>query len=968
MATIVELIRQSLAKRDGISEEVLRPLAASYATEVTRVNNRLSAAVQLLHKGLRSEAIQSVSMNPNAIDDAAKLDLPEVEIEDWFDILQFLDIPVPPCVNRDLVDQLNEAIVETQPIESLLKRHRKLAIARAPLAWRLKVLRRIAEVDTGSSVWEDDIENWEKVRHKQIATEAPGLISTVDPESLRDLHNELTKTPWRIPPDTKIIKQVQSTLSRINDIKLLSQLESIATKLNDAFCEFDENAARQQLAIWNDLRAQLNSPLPENLAEQAEPTILWIQEVDRETNTRKQRAVAIGNLESALDRKVPLEDLEKAFQQTSFYDDPPPEELVQRFRVTVDERQLTKKRRFQAMISAILAMAIIAIAALTWWQLEAAQQKQISKAQTEFQSLLDSGNIDGATVFYSKLQEIDPKIAESSEIASIAGQLQAKINQNEERESQFQKYLAEADAELDSDIDLSALHRAEQLAQSDEEKGQVFVMRRRKTDWESAIASQQTEQLLTQLTAIRGRIETIERGEASEDAMLQLGIVLDELESLQASYPRATTSARNQISSVRPRVISMRNAIQKKIGRMEEENRLMSSVLNVKSLDQLAAELKRVATRLPDSPMAEEFKRVAEERRLWDTAFTWNEYVDAVAQTLQSTLSEKNVTQALNAKSVTKSQLDHSLMQLPAPALDRLERYSDRSKILENVLGGLPETVIADLITVIESNGTGDRHFIYKSYFERARQSRFGPFPDGPSKQRSIEVVINDSGAVKTKLLEGDYVVHKEPYATIQSLLVSYETQHDQLLADWDGEFLKLIATLRKRENLDSQIKEMLLQHLLSGACEGSEYLSNNLVNELRLLKERNVEITSWYEPTTQDSILAQPIEQSIIPRLASLYSTRPTPQNTISHIRNQQFQWVGILVRSSTGEITPKLLFPPTSDCNLAIVRPSQHDQTKVDWVPIGEVQSGQTRLSNTRSDRIAGRPIFSYPKQTHE
>ncbi|MFG0262326.1 MAG: hypothetical protein ACF788_08040, partial [Novipirellula sp. JB048] len=380
-------------------------------------------------------------------------------------------------------------------------------------------------------------------------------------------------------------------------------------------------------------------------------------------------------------------------------------------------------------------------------------------------------------------------------------------------------------------------------------------------------------------------------------------------------------------------------------------------------------EMKRVASRLPDSSMADEFKRVAEERPLWDQALSWNEYVDAVAEPLQSTLSERQVLQLQSTKSAMQSQVNQSLIQLPALALDRVDRYDERRSILKNVLGELPDTVIADLFTVVESNGNGDRHFIYKTYFEQRSKDRFGPFPEGQSKQRSIEVVTNDTGAVATQLLTGEYVVHKEPYATIHNLLVAYQTQHNQLLDDWDGEFLKLVASLRKRENLDGQIKEMLLQHLLSGACEGSDYLSTNLANELRLLKERNVEIANWHEPKKQSTTLAQPIEQELIPRLASLYSKRPQPRSLAPQIRRQRFQWVGMLLRDAQGQIAAHLQQPPESDCNLAIVRPSPQDSNKAKWVSVGEMRGGQPLWSDSHADLVAGRPLFSYPKvDSHE
>src|SRR5690606_4326811 len=119
-------------------------------------NERLTKAVALLHKGLRSEAIQVVSLAPNALDAAAALDFPE--FDSWCEILQFFGIAVPDELQRDLADQLNEAIVESQPLAGHLRQHRRLAIARAPLAWRLKILRRIAAMDPTNGVWEEDLE------------------------------------------------------------------------------------------------------------------------------------------------------------------------------------------------------------------------------------------------------------------------------------------------------------------------------------------------------------------------------------------------------------------------------------------------------------------------------------------------------------------------------------------------------------------------------------------------------------------------------------------------------------------------------------------------------------------------------------------------------------------------------------------------------------------------------------------
>src|SRR6056297_2589500 len=112
MHPVVEKIRKAMEQRDGLSEEVMSPLALAYGQAVETINERLSEATALLDKNLRSEAIQRASVTPNAIQAAADLDFPEAE--EWLEILQFLDVTLPPQSDLEAAQRLNEAIVETQ--------------------------------------------------------------------------------------------------------------------------------------------------------------------------------------------------------------------------------------------------------------------------------------------------------------------------------------------------------------------------------------------------------------------------------------------------------------------------------------------------------------------------------------------------------------------------------------------------------------------------------------------------------------------------------------------------------------------------------------------------------------------------------------------------------------------------------------------------------------------------------------
>jgi hypothetical protein len=110
---------------NGLTQEKLEPLAAEFSAAVAKANERLNECIGLIRKGLRSEALQRVRMAPNLLDVASELEFPE--LGDWIEILQFYGIDIPDNLDTDAVTQVNEALLEEQPLEELLRQHRRLA-------------------------------------------------------------------------------------------------------------------------------------------------------------------------------------------------------------------------------------------------------------------------------------------------------------------------------------------------------------------------------------------------------------------------------------------------------------------------------------------------------------------------------------------------------------------------------------------------------------------------------------------------------------------------------------------------------------------------------------------------------------------------------------------------------------------------------------------------------------------------
>jgi len=236
--SISKKIRKQLDQPDGLTFEKLEPMAIEYAEQAAAVNRRLNECLNLLHRGLRSEALQRVGIKPNALDLASELNFPE--LEEWVEILQFYGIEIPELIDRDAIDQLNQAFVEEQPLEELLKQHRRMAIAKAPLDWRLKVLRLIAQNDSLNPVWVEDIREWETARLKQINAEWSRLVGPeTSIDEMQKLLLEIDSDQWQQKPPAawkqKLVLEIQSR----QDESTVDELRSVATKLYDSYTAGD---------------------------------------------------------------------------------------------------------------------------------------------------------------------------------------------------------------------------------------------------------------------------------------------------------------------------------------------------------------------------------------------------------------------------------------------------------------------------------------------------------------------------------------------------------------------------------------------------------------------------------------------------------------------------------------------------------------------------------------------------------
>ena len=85
---------------------------------------------RLLQQGLRSEAIQLAEVQPRLLDAVASLDFPERGA--WDELVQMYGLPEAGEVPGRGAAFLNEAYAEEDPLQDLLRTHRRLALRGDP--------------------------------------------------------------------------------------------------------------------------------------------------------------------------------------------------------------------------------------------------------------------------------------------------------------------------------------------------------------------------------------------------------------------------------------------------------------------------------------------------------------------------------------------------------------------------------------------------------------------------------------------------------------------------------------------------------------------------------------------------------------------------------------------------------------------------------------------------------------------
>lgn len=422
----------ALERATSIPQPELAAVSSAQGAACTEINNRLQRASGWIAKGMHAEAIAECEREPNILDAVALLDIPDRE--NWLLLHDVFDMVVPPTVRLDLAAQLNHAYSENAPLETLLQKHRLLALGRGSISSRLLVLREIAIRDPDSETWNADVEVMEQARLGELKDSLASKVTRTSVVELNSIREELS-ADWRVKVPDQMFDSVHKYLNLATKKADAASARKITSALLKAHDQQDENAGRDARSDWEQLQHRVQ--LEPNTVEQVDTALDWLAELDEREMADAQFAALERKLELALDApespRSTLADLHTRLRTSGFEIR---EDLRQRYTDRISQLDLRQRRTHQLKILAVVG--VVVVLALGVWQavLWRQQRTRIAEAASLIREQFENDSISSAvTTFESLPGDLKNDAAVEKEFAPVRDLIDRKTSLQREAES-----------------------------------------------------------------------------------------------------------------------------------------------------------------------------------------------------------------------------------------------------------------------------------------------------------------------------------------------------------------------------------------------------------------------------------------------------------------------------------------------------------------------------------------------------
>lgn len=967
--TIDQLRFQLESDNLELTDELER-LGEEYAEACRLANARLRRCGDFLRKGLRSEAIHFAEASPNLLEFVGLLDFPERE--QWDELVSLYQLPQPEPLQLELAEQLNEAYTAQQPIENLIDRHRLLALARAPLAKRMAILRGLAENDPDGTFWEEDLQTMEQARFREIASSAKAAARDGNGKLLDSLTAEITETPWR----EKLPKNLLSTVRRYANDQArgdaLRTLQRIEQPLLDAFSALDLARARRLRDEWERAAriAKLEQDAP--LMDHVGPALGWVADEEARENAERGFQNALAALERALeDDRTSLEELERLGHDVMKWDRNVPELTSHRYQNRLASLQLAGTRRHRLIMGGALVAICLVVGFVGLLGYRSLQATEVKRVATSIETMMKNGELRQARELVDQHRDfpaLDPWLKVQASLAKAEGA-------EADRSSQFNALMQSISRENDHKTVMNLLGQAGALAKTPDEKLAIANLEREHQDlWRSFVSERESEireSITSVMALLRDLDQQLEMLDSDDDRFDQLltdaSQQLVEAKRLAQSVDSPSAA---QIGTLASRLDGLTQA------RVDilEKSRLLALLRDQSLINPRTSEggarfstfgktLAMYAEKFPNDARSGDFAMVAEEAPLWQGEASWQELLTGWKQMMPSDLVEirKRIHQC---ETFLKDHAGCPSVALASEYKAYLEsirnRYEDsEGDGSEGIQSQLLNLYSSDLIAtayVLKNKATGTRFYVPSD------EDITG------TNLASVQYYAGFNGDLKSETIEISDLTSRSPVLAPQAKIAKTFRAElpDVAPGEWQSFFKTYSARILQEPELDDFLRYFLLVRTLEYAAAGDWGLQRELEPYLQRLRDDRIDLAArWMAPNDPDTGKSRRFAQEALARLGDLASVWNAARERTGEIERQIFRTprsIGYLLNEEPSVWTCHTEWSADRACSLAVIVPGTEGNPGKFQV-IGRAGKDQLQIQSWIDPHHAreGRPVFA-------
>lgn len=966
---LVDELRSVLQSSDPAGHPRLKELAAAFTQACQETNQRLRRCEDYMRQGMRSEAVQ-LAQADSLLTQVGVLDIAEFDYLEQ--LCQRLGLPAPPHLLLAIAAALDEAPAEVKPLEALLREHRLLALSRAPLTDRLKVMRQLAQLDAGTPVWEDDIREFERTRLQHLQVEIDRSTRQPNTETLVAAWQEIHEPGWRLQPPAALVNQLEKLVTHSVRQQARAKLAEIDIKLKQAVVLEDAAQARQLRQQWQELArdAELgpNDPLREGVAK----ALAWLDKQDRLLTRDQEHYQALQELQQALDCAASDQQLQRCYHALLRHERGVPALVQQRYQERMKHLTSRSTQRDRLVLAATFSVGVLVLVGLfVFFGFRGSQAFKMNDAAARLKDLREEKRWKDAWDYFDDLEQQDPRIANSPPVQEQRDLLAKEEKKEKERRASFDKALHDYELLALEAPDDPALGIVRHLANTGKETEMVNRAQARRAE---ALQLRHDDAIEPHVKALEDQVrqlkELMEDPAQTADVVNKVGLFRDELRRLTPKKEQLSKTMQGRLQELKNQADTAANRLEQLNPEVQLAKEMTAALQNQPNLEKYLQAMSKYQVAFPDKRRGKDFKRAQDELPLWQETLAWTELVQpGQGKALDLTAAEAK---PLAEKASGFLQTHPSFGQAAIAgkylaALQALALQSDEDKDSPGPkLRQLFQEGYVKNLWIIKTK-TDQVYYLKVNPVDIVNKAKLGKkdtvsFPylkdldDSPiSGIVALDEIDNTCQAPQSK-------VGQEALALLDQVPKT----------PWETAMIDIARKIKDSSDMDPILKVQLLIKVLPEAGKGSYPLALALAKHQDLLNKKKIPLTSWSDPKDKDAPKARTSAREVLKELPSL---EPVLKEAVEQKRKLEETLaqatpalVGWLARDGERFWTcqpVKVDWP--GEYELFTVVPGPDAAGK--WQPIGRLAGGKAFIDSGLGEEILveGRLVFARKVQAH-